>query len=465
MPLPKVVILSSLLLTDRTILYNNFLPALSKHAEVYLWPTSADLPPFNKLDIENVKVEKYPVVGEMKYSLTFLRRFNDYTWDSKRINRTRRLFFKYTRTKDATWEAYASIYLGYVVNYLGLAALVERISRKYYLKENRSPEAYQRLADLKPDVLITTSPLLNTTEPGIVVAATNLNIPVLAFISSWDNLSTKSRFMFDFDGYILWSKQMEKDLNLFYPYAKKKPQYIVGAPQFDVFKNPDFYISKEDFCKQYGLDPSKKIVLYTLGSPNLFNELPGAMEFVKRAAKGDMGDIQVLVRPHPVKHNDPGLADITKLYNQAFIQTGSNPKNDKDAHTHDKDKIIEWVNTYKHVDIIIHTGSSTAIDGSFFDKGVINLEFDPSGENEKLVWHVSHTVHHYKPMVDLGGMINVSNYDQMVAAVNKYIQDPGYLSEGRKKLLKFACEFSDGKSGERYAEAILDFIGKQQKAK
>jgi len=460
MALPKVVILSSNVLTDRMMLYNEFLQVLSKKAEIIIWPVAWTEHAYQDLSVDNVKVEAFPKVSEMKFRLALLRRLNDYVWDAKNINKTRRLFWKYSRDNVKSYE-YLFLTAVFLINIFGLANWVERISRKFYINENRSPEAYNRLKIIKPDLLVMTSPLLTTSEPGIVNSAIQLKIPVMAFISSWDNLSTKSRFMFDFDGYILWSTQMKKDLDIFYPYARKKPYYIVGAPQFDVFKNPEYYITKEEFCKQYDFDPLKPIVLYTLGSPNMYNELPGAIEFVKRAAKNEMVDIQIIVRPHPAKFNDPGLVEIPKLYSKVVIQKDSNPKDSKVVFTHDKSKIIEWVNSFKYSDIVIHISSSTAIDGAIFDKGIINLDFDPSGIKSKMAWHGTHTIHHYKPVVDLGGMLTASNVDEMIEAVNKYIQNPELSKAERKRMVDFTCEYTDGNCGERYANAIIDFLSKE----
>jgi hypothetical protein len=450
--------MTSFILNDRMILYNDFLPELSKKAEVIIWAKAWDTKPFQDLKLDNVRVEKFPEVREMKYSLTLLRRLNDFTWQAKKINKTQRIFRKYNKTEKPKLLEKFLVASGFIANTLGVANFMEKFSRKLYLKDNRSPEALKRLQEIQPDVLITTSPLLTGSEPGIVAEATNLNIPVLAFVSSWDNLSTKNRFMFDYDGYILWSEQMEKDLNLFYPYARNKPHYVVGAPQFDVFMNEEYYISKEEFCSKYGLDPGKPIVLFTLGSPNLFNELPGAEQFLKRAATGEMGEIQVMVRPHPAKHNDPKLADLVKVYKNAFIQKDINPKKDNDVFTHDKSKIVDWVNTYRHVDIVIHVCSTTAIDGSIFNKAIVNVGFDPSGEKQTLAWHCSNTIHHYKPLIELNGMTTVNDYDQMVDAVNKYLKNPGSESEGRKAMVELVCSEVDGKAGKRYAEAIIDFL-------
>lgn len=458
MALPKIVVLSSSLLNDRMMLYNDFLTTLSKKAEVYIWPTAWDKPAYESVNIPNVHVERFPSVREMKFRLTLLRRINDYTWDAKNLSKSRKSFWIHTRIGNVPKSFEYMYSAGKVLNGLGLARIMERLSEPLYVRETRSQEAYERLKKLKPDLVVTMSPFFSL-EPGVVSAAMKLKIPTLAFITSWDNITTKNRLMFNYDGYVVWSEQMKKDLHTFYPQAVGKPLYIVGAPQYDVFRNLEYFQTKEEFCKENGLDPSKPIALYALGSPNLFDEFPGAIEFLKRAAKGEMGEVQVIVRPHPLKFNDPGLFDLPKIYDRILIQT-SNPKQGEKVFTHDKAKIREWINTYQHSDVIIQLGSTVAVDASLLDKPIINLDFDPSGKKNQLVKDVNHIMNHFAPLTDFNGMWEVQDYDGMVEATNAYIKDPSLHREGRKRIAEFVCGYTDGKSGVRFADALSDFVSR-----
>ena len=43
---------------------------------------------------------------------------------------------------------------------------------------------------------------------AIIGVARELGIPTLAAVHSWDNLSTKNRMIYRYDGYLVWSAQM-----------------------------------------------------------------------------------------------------------------------------------------------------------------------------------------------------------------------------------------------------------------
>ncbi len=454
---PKVLITSTSLLNDRVILYNDFLKELSKYADVYIWPLAWDKPAYTSVNMEGVYVEKFPKVKPMRFMRGLLRRLNDYTWDAKKLAHSRESFWAHTDEDEVRSIRIIIRNLAKVVNALGLAVPLENLSEKIYRKEIRSEEALQRLKVLNPDMVITMSAFFSI-EPGIINEALRLKIPVLPFITAWDNISTKNRLMFSYHGFFVWSEEMKVDLDTFYPQFRNKPWYLIGAPQYDVFKNPEFYQSKEDFCKENNLNPNLPIVVYALGSPNLFDEFPGALEFVKLAATGAMGDIQVIVRPHPMKHNDPGLLELNKIYNKVLVQAKSNAKTDSQVFTHDKTKIIEWMSTYKYADVIIQLGSTVAIDGCLLDRPVINLNFDPSGNKNQLVKEVNTTMRHFAPLVKMEGMWEVQDYKDMCEAVVTYIKHPELHKEGRRRIAEYVCTYNDGGSGVRFANAVISYL-------
>jgi hypothetical protein len=457
---PRILILSTFLLNDRMILYNDFLPVLEKDADVHIWPLAWDKPAYQNLNYKNVKIEKFPEVLPMRMKRVYLRRLVDYSWDAKKLSVSRGSFWKHSVAKTVSPLVKIIYSAGKIVNALGFSAQLEKIAEKYLVSETRSPEAYARLKELKPDMVVTMAPMFSI-EPGIICEARKLNIPCVAFITSWDNLTTKNRMSFSYEGFVLWANQMKADLSRMFPQYSKKPYYIVGAPQYDVFKNPEYELTREEFCRQNNLDPSLPIILYALGSPNMFDEFPGAREFVNRAATGVMGNIQVIVRPHPMKFNDPGLLEIPNLYDKAFIQT-SNPKKGEKVFTHDKLKIVEWVNTIKHADIVIQLASTIAIDAANLDRPIININFDPSGKQNQLVWELNHIMDHFAPITNANAMWEVQNYEEMVEAVNGYLKNPDLHKEGRKYISDFVCGYLDGKCGERYAKALLDFADKNR---
>ncbi len=437
------------------ILYNSFIPELSKQAEVIIWAKSFDKEPYASLSLPGVKVQNFPKVRGLRFKYELLRRLNDYTWDAKGYSSSRKIFWHWNKKNSVPWYHHLIRAGANIVNVLGLAPKLESISEKQYITDDRTTEATKRLQELKPDLVLCMSPF-RFEEPGIIGAAKKLRIKTAAFITSWDNITTKNRIMFDYDAYFVWSQQMKSELIKYYPYASKKPIYITGAPQYDVFSQDKFRQSREDFAHSIKFDPTLPIITYALGSPGFLNELPGAFEFLRRVAKGDLGNVQIIIRPHPLFISDPKIDELQSIYPKSYIQR-STPTPQNRIYTHDESKIYEWVNTYRHSDVIIQLASTVAVDAAILDRPVVNINFDPSEEKTGLVKEFSR-LDHFAPIVNSNGIAEANSYDDIIARTQEYIKDPSKDEAGRKEIVKYVCEYADGQCGNRFADSMIELL-------
>ena len=340
--------------------------------------------------------------------------------------------------------------------------ILENALEKWLVAYPRSIEATERLIENKPDVIVSTGPF-QFEQPAVFSSSKKLGIPTIAYIPSWDNVTTKNRMVFDYDGYIVWNEKVKQELLDFYPAARSKPVYVVGAPQFDVFYQDRFHKSREQFCRDQNLDPNLPIIVYAIGSPNFLKEHHGAIYLAKKVADGKMGKVQLLVRPHPIHDN----AEMRRLFDKhgpyVHLQESVNAGKALTKRTQDADQITEWVNTFKHADVVVNIVSTVTIDAAIFDKPIVNLDFDPqpSRSDQQLVKDVNHLWPHFKPIAESGGVWLVNDFEEMVCAIETYLKKPKLHREKRKWMVEHVCGFADGKSGVRMAEAIRDFVKSQ----
>jgi CDP-glycerol glycerophosphotransferase (TagB/SpsB family) len=198
--------------------------------------------------------------------------------------------------------------------------------------------------------------------------------------------------------------------------------------------------------------------VYALGSPNFLTELPGALAFAQKLQENQMGDIQLLIRPHPMFFTTTDLEPLEQYPNVHVQKTGV-PGIALENQVQDESAVQDWVNTFRHADVVINLSSTVAVDAAIFDRPVINLDFDPEpGQpNQELVKDINHVWTHFKPIAESGGLWLVTNYDEMIEAVKTYLEKPDVHRERRRWIADFVCGPLDGRSGERIAEAILDF--------
>jgi hypothetical protein len=459
---PEVVILSTSLLTDRMLLHTAFMDVLCREATVRVWATSAQNPRFQKMwNAVPARIESFPDVQSFReFPYNYLRRLNEFTWDFRQSPPSRLSVMRHVPEKYQRSVRALKLPARILAKLKAEQALESRLE-KLLLRYPRCNDALERMVTDPPSVVLTTGPF-QFEQPGIVAVAKNLGIPSLALIPSWDNLSTKARMVFRHDGYVVWSEQMRRELHYFYPETQGLPIYVVGAPQFDVFFEKRHWRSRAEFCALQGLRPDLPIILYAIGSPNFLKEHHGALELAERIGRGDLGDVQMLVRPHPIHDN----AEMTSLFQRfaprVVTQQTAEAGTALTARSQDETQIVEWINTFRHADVLVNLSSTATIDAAIFDRPVVNLDFDPEPGQPKqaLVKDVNHLWTHFKPVAESGGVWLVNNYDEMVTAIKTYLEQPGLHRNERSWMTKYVCGYVDGQCGRRMAEAVIDFASK-----
>lgn len=466
--LPRLVVMTSSLLTDRMFLHTGLLDALSENFSVEVWATSARNPRLRQLwNSAGAVVEEFPEVHPFKeFPYNQLRRLNESVWDFYRRPPSRLSAARHVRKKNLRTHLRRVRMLTRVTEPLARALARVKVERsledrleKMLLAYPRSQAALERLAANPPDLLLTTGPF-QFEQPAVVAVAKNLGIPTLALIPSWDNLSTKGRMVFKYDGYLVWSEQTKGELHHFYPYTLRTPIYPVGAPQFDVFFLERFRQTREEFCATQGLHPDLPIIVYALGSPNLLREHYGALEMAKRVASGALGEVQLIVRPHPIHDNAEMCELLCPFLPRVVLQQTAEAGTALTARSQDEQQIVEWVNTFHHANVVVNLSSTVTVDAAIFDRPVVNLDYDPEpGQpNSELVKDINHLWTHFRPIAESGGVWLVKNPEEMFEAVKTYLQHPELHREERKWIAEYVCGYVDGECANRMAQAIHDFF-------
>lgn len=456
----RILLLTSSLLVDRVLIHTNLVESLSRFGEPIVWAVSRG-------DGRNssvwtncpAKVEAFPRVDPFKaFPYIYLRRLNEFVWDFRHRIPSRTSAEQHIREKKRSPSIRALKLPARLLALCRLEGLLEDRVEDLLLSFPRSAEAEKRLREIQPAAIVVTG-AFQFEQPAIFAAAKKLGIPTVAYIPSWDNITTKNRMVFKYDGYLVWSEQTKRELHEFYPASRNARVYVVGAPQFDLFFKKRFYETRADFCRLQNLDPRIPIILYAVGSPNFLQEHHGAIELAKRIAAGELGKVQMLVRPHPIHDN----AELGRVFDpfapHVRLQHTHNAGKAVAERTQDETQIREWINTFRHADVLVNLASTATIDAALFDRPVVNLNFDPQpGQTDQaLIEDINHRWNHFKPVSESGGVWLVDDYEELTKAILTYLRDPALDREGRQRIVRHVCEFADGKCGDRMAQAIGDF--------
>lgn len=454
---PRILILTSSLLTDRMLAPTSVLPRLAAEADVRVLATSlaADHPGAWPEDSETVTIAAFPKVSTVRFFPTgLLQELTDVAWEARhrpvsRTNRERDGFAPRSRPRLARFGA--------ALGTLGLDPVLEA-SARLAARRRRVPSDVERaLAEWTPDLTVVTSPF-HTYETGVAAAARRRGSRIITLIPSWDNLTTKRRMVIGYDGFLVWSEDQATTLRNLYPAARTRRVDVVGTPQYDAFVDPRFEQDRATWCARHDLDPDRPIVLHALGSPNMFDEM-GAVETLARATEeGAFGNAQLLVRCHPIHDSDAMASALARFAPAVSIQrTVARPDAAVRDRTHGFDDLIDWVNTFRHANVLVNLASTATLDAAIFDHPIVNLDYDPApgGRRTELVHEINRVWEHFAPVAQSTGVMPAGDPAALVAAVQRGLADPAEGREGRAWIVATVAGAVDGKAGLRLADAIL----------
>lgn len=458
-----VLLVSTNYLTDRVLLHTNLLSVLGETFNPVVWSPSPAESAFPR-HLENARYfQSHVFKGLLPYWLSVARHFNDFVCDHLGMSVSRSSYWKHRRQHEAGADYPYLRMLAKLPAVLGWHRPIEKFLERRLVNSAGNAEGLAvPLRDLAPAAVVTIYPF-HARQIEIAAAARLLGIPTVAFVTSFDNLTTKTRLLVDYDGYIVWSENMRCTLHALYPHTSGKPIAVTGPPQFDILRKKELYQTREEFYGQYGLDPAKKTVVYCLGSPRFLNEDYGVLQLLERIS-GDLAfsHIQLIVRQHPAFQEEQHrvLGQIRQQFPQVVFQGAQ--REDPDQPSPTGETMVEWVNTMRHADIIVNLCSSVALDAAIFDKPIINVTFDPEpGQpNAELINDINYKWEHYKPITESGATWLAKDISGIIEAVSVYIQHPERQRTERRAMLHSICGEVDGRAAERMGEAITRFAGR-----
>jgi hypothetical protein len=200
---------------------------------------------------------------------------------------------------------------------------------------------------------------------------------------------------------------------------------ITGRPAYDALVHAEKQFDKDVIYGKLGLDPTKKIIVYT--TENLPPRESRAMTHAICKAVKQFSDLQFVIKVHP--------SELTlSIYERAIKEIGVNALITRDANIYEVLYIC---------DIVITAFSATALDAMILDKPVITINF--TGLEDPL------------PFAESGAAIGVYEESDLVPAIKIGLYDDHARKKLREARKKFVFEQSykqDGKATERVVELI-----------
>jgi len=320
--------------------------------------------------------------------------------------------------------------------------------------------AYQEPFDRhSPEVVFTDYPFHYCYRPLLKIAHKR-RIPVVCFVTSWDNLSCKGELPLRMDKMIVWNKIMKGEAMDIYGYDSEDV-FVSGAPQFDVYFRRDMMMPRDKFLEETGLDPKKRLITYCTGGQALttyetveLETVRMLLQWIREHSFGD--EFQLLIRLHPGASPERFLELRGK---EVFIDVPGRSELWVDDWDPEGADMVRLANILRSSDVVVNIASTITIDACCVDRPVINVAFD--ADRPRPYWDSVARFYdftHYKNVVRTGGVKLARSERELRESISTYLKDPRLDREGRERIVREQCYYTDGKSGLRVARHVLDFL-------
>ena len=236
------------------------------------------------------------------------------------------------------------------------------------------------LAAQQPD-LVLLSPLLELGSPqlDLLKSARRRRLRTALAVWSWDHLTSKARLRQCPDRILVWNETQRNEAIMLHGVPAERI-VVTGAQCFDHWFDRRPSRTREQFCRDAGLDPSQPFVLYVCSA--LFRGSPSEAAFVcrwaehlRRSALPLVNTAGILVRPHPQRMYE---WDGIRLPDGVAFRGG---------HPIDKAGRDEYFDALYHAAAVVGLNTSALIEGAIVDRPVLTLLLPEFRENQTGTLH------------------------------------------------------------------------------
>jgi hypothetical protein len=291
------------------------------------------------------------------------------------------------------------------------------------------PDIRAYLEARRPDAVIV-SPLIDAASDQMDAAraAQAAGIPLVAAISSWDNLTNKGHMRLVPDLVTVWNEHQKKEAVEYHGVPAERVA-VTGAQLFDRWFGRAPSQSRESFCQMVGLPDPRPFVLFT-GSSVFIARSEVEVPFVRRWLEGlrrshdpVLREAAVLVRPHPFNPDAWIDADFSDLGPVAVWPRQRYTPADESART-------SFFDSLSYSAAIVGINTSAMIEGAILRRPVLSLltpEFAGTQEG---------TLHFHYLLPENGGFLRVAHsLEEHEAQLVEVLRNPELVREQTERFV------------------------------
>ena len=319
----------------------------------------------------------------------------------------------------------------------------------------------------RPDLLVTGTPGSIPADAHLLRCARRFGVRSACVVLSWDNLTSKGHMAADPDELIVWNRIMKQEAQELHRYPADRV-HVAGVSHFDVYAWPSRAGTREQFCRSFGLDPSRAIITFGTVTPWLFPHNADIAEILAQANAADrfVRPAQLVVRLHPqVMNSGTQHSENINRYRRIAADYPhvrlDLPAVRSDSLMWDvaESDMLHLADLLRYSDVTLNAGSTLSIDSAIVDTPIVNIGFDgyATVPPEQSVRRI-HDFTHYANLVRTGGVRIAHSAEEMVRLINDYLVDRSRDRAGRARIVDEQCFRIDGQSGRRVGTLLLSMM-------
>lgn len=165
------------------------------------------------------------------------------------------------------------------------------------------------------------------------------------------------------------------------------------------------------------------------------------------------GRPQVICRLHPLSRLEQFLPwadhpDVRLSYMKGYIPTL--------GYTMSRDEVVQVSSMLRHSNLVITPGSTMTIEAAVFDTPVIVPVFHLYQQEMCERYYRTRVFGRHFGRIQQRNLVPIPNGPaETLEAINRCLEEPGWMSQQRRELVQDYCQFTDGRSTPRLAELVL----------
>jgi len=334
------------------------------------------------------------------------------------------------------------------------------------------PGLYTDLFDkYNPDMVIASTPGWRM-DRYLLRESARRGIPNMTVIVGWDNSSSYNVSGADVQWATCWS-QLQKDELVYGSDWDPEHVNIGGIPSYDGYFRKQWLMPRDEYFKLHGLDPNRKLISYASSFVHFAPNFPNIEALAKLVSSDSLAEpSQLLIRLHPSHFQDK-----PKIFADERAQVFELEKKYTNVHVvqpvalggslgyYGGEDMDEKSSMMAYSDVVVTVYSTMLVETAVHDTPMIAATIDvPGGWNKKGKFSLSlkeigdWPTHQRFRWAKAGRVAKDEN--ELRDALNMYLKDRTIDSIERRKFVEDEITFTDGSSGKKTAEYILDVLEK-----